>query len=118
AVENQGSASFDHDTFFGNQAVGGATTNGAGAQPNTIYGPVYGAAFVGAIGDGSQSTLVVSCSSFTLNQAVGGRRRTGSSLYDGVAASGAIDSWNTASITDTTFAGNQAIGGPAARRID
>ena len=118
AIENEGTASFDHDTFTANQAVGGATTDGADVTPNTIYGSVFGAAFGGAIGDGSQSTLVVSCSSFAGNQAIGGLRHADSSLYDGVGASGAIDRWNAATISDTTFAGNKAIGGPADPEVD
>ena len=48
--------------------------------PNTIYGPVFGAAYGGAIGNGSLGTLVVSCSLFTGNKAQGGLRHTGSSL--------------------------------------
>ena len=118
AIENQGAADFRYDTFSGNQAVGGATTGEEDEPPNTFYGPVYGAAFGGAIGNGTLGTLSVSHSSFIGNQAIGGLRRSLSSHYDGVAASGAIDSWNTAFITDTSFVDNQAIGGPADSGVD
>jgi hypothetical protein len=117
AVKNDGAAKFDHDFFSGNQAVGGATS-GQGEQPNTVYGPVYGTAFGGAIANGTLGTLRVSWSLFTGNQAIGGLRHSLSSIYDGLGASGAIDNWNSATVTDTNFTSNQAIGGAADKDVN
>ena len=94
AVENQGTASFDHDTFRGNQAAGGATTDGADVTPNTIYGSVFGAAFWRGNRRREPSTLCVSsCSSPATRRTAASATPSSQSDgvgYDGVADSGAI----------------------------
>jgi len=113
AVCNNGTANFDSVTFRGNQATGGATTD-----PEEIG--LGGLAGAGAISSQNLGTLMVRNCLFTGNKAMGGRLHEPSQtwMYDGVAASGAIDNWGTALISGTTFTDNQAIGGTADEGVD
>ncbi|MBP7934263.1 MAG: hypothetical protein KA354_06400 [Phycisphaerae bacterium] len=111
AIWNQGTATLNHDTFNGNQAMGGATRNPNGQKMGGLCGG-------GAVACGNLGTLTVSNCLFTGNQAIGGRRHSPSAEFDGIGSSGAIDNWGTAWITDSTFTDNQAIGGPADEGVD
>lgn len=119
AVWNNGTASFDHTTFSGNQAQGGATTNlngssnGKGSVKNS-----GGQGDGGAIVNTSIGTLTVAGCTFTGNRAIGGLRHKPSAWSDAMGIAGAIENWNTASITDSTFVENQAIGGAADPGVD
>lgn len=106
-----GEALLEHTTFSGNQAMGGATRN----ANSKGFG---GGAFGGAAASGNSTTLTVNDCIFTGNKAIGGLRHKPSSLFDGIGGSGAIDTWGTAVITGTTFADNQAMGGPADPGVD
>jgi hypothetical protein len=112
AIWNDGAANLDYVVFRGNLALGGATAN---SPDLSGWG---GVAFGGAISSQSLGTLTIRNCWFTGNRAIGGHRHDPSALFDGIAASGAIDNWGTASISGSTFTDNQAIGGAADDGVD
>ncbi|MGA3284256.1 MAG: hypothetical protein ABSD57_07350 [Verrucomicrobiota bacterium] len=106
AIWNDGTASLGSVIFRGNQATGGATTS-----PEGEFGGMAGG---GAVSSADDGILTVKNCWFTGNKAIGGLRHypnppTGYT----VGASGALDNWGTAVITDSVFTDNQAIGGAA-----
>ena len=115
AVWNDGTASFDCVLFRSNQAAGGATTSPDPANFGQVSG---GSATGGAISSQNNGTLTVKNCWFTSNKAIGGLRHSPSAPFDAVGSSGAIDNWNTALVTDSTFADNQGVGGPADPGVD
>jgi hypothetical protein len=106
AIENDGTANLDHDTFTGNQAIGGATRNPNGKG---LGGQGHG----GAIGNGTLGTLTVTNCWFTGNQAIGGLKHSPSNQFDGLAVGGAVSNWDVAVVSDSVFTDNAAIGGAA-----
>ncbi|HVM51548.1 MAG TPA: hypothetical protein VMU04_26180 [Candidatus Acidoferrum sp.] len=111
AIENEGTANLDRDTFTGNQAIGGATTNPEGIGHG-------GQAFGGAVGNGILGTLTATNCRFSRNQAIGGLRHSPSVENDGIGVGGAVANWNTAVVTDSTFSDNDAVGGAADPGVD
>jgi hypothetical protein len=113
AIESEGAAGLTvtNCTFSGNMAIAG--NGGSAANSSTVLNPVD-CALGGAI-HVAQTTLVVSGSTFTKNEALGGSNGTGgatSSGSVGVADGGALSTqFGTATITNSVFDSNLAQGG-------
>lgn len=107
ALWNDGTANVEYVIFRDNQATGGATTSPDPANYDIVLG---GLGWGGAVSSQDQGTLTVRNCWFTGNRAVGGHRHQSNGQYDGAGASGAIDNWGVASISETAFTDNQAIG--------
>jgi len=113
AVWNDGTASFDCVMFRSNQATGGASAN-----PDEVMNGA-GSASGGAISSQNNGTLTVENCWFAGNKASGGRLHQPSlAMIDGMGSGGAIDSLNTALVTDSTFTDNQGVGGSADPGVD
>src|SRR5262245_36730002 len=102
-----------HATFTGNLAKGGA-----GLTSDTT--PFAGFGYGGAISNEHGGSLTLTQSTFDDNQAVGGRRLSGSDSLVGIGTGGAIANGApgeflapTLVMIDCTLTGNQAIGGVA-----
>jgi hypothetical protein len=99
-------------TFSGNRAVGGSGAEGLKDSTFGFY--VLDSAHGGAIANHDGGTLVVSRCRFTANQAIGGSgASTGGSgpSYVGLGFGGALESEGPATVTDSSFTGNEALGG-------
>jgi hypothetical protein len=110
AIENLGTATIVDSAFDHNQAIGGSG-NGGGA--GFLY---FGQGIGGAIANfafGGPGTLTMSNVSFIDNQAAGGSNNATGYPWSGDGIGGAVTSWlgGSASISDSSFSGNQAIGG-------
>src|SRR5262245_37682016 len=99
-ILNFGRLTLASDVLSNNQAVGDAGTSPTGR---------VGAALGGAVANLGASSLTISSSAFTANQAVGGDHSVGASA--GNALGGAIVSFATASVSDSWFTHNVARGG-------
>jgi hypothetical protein len=120
AIHNDGGSSsnpsrlvVEHSTFINNQAIGG---NGASAD-KTASSFLLDVAGGGAIANHPVGgILAVSGCLFLNNQAVGGSNATGHSTssafaYIGMGLAGGVENDATATITDSAFVGNEALGG-------
>jgi hypothetical protein len=99
-------------TFTGNEAVAGS---GGSAPKGNSFGVYYiDGADGGAIVCHDGGNLIVSGSTFTNNEAIGGSNASGASIgfgWLGAATGGAVHCQGATTITDSSFLGNQAIGG-------
>jgi hypothetical protein len=98
---NEGQAVISSTTFQDNQALGGGTTD------------FFGGSVGGAIANTSGGHLIVTGSTFTNNEAVSaagtGYFATGGAIENDAGPD--LNLPSTANISDSTFTGNQAIGG-------
>jgi hypothetical protein len=116
AIHNEGftgqpsTLTVENSTFIGNQAIAGngaSTSSGANSYfPDDATG--------GAITNHDGGILVVDGSTFAYNQAVGGSNAAGNSTgfgYVGMGVGGGVENEGTATVTNSTFLGNAALGG-------
>jgi hypothetical protein len=95
-------------TFIGNQAIGG--NGGTCDNDHNLIGSALG----GAITNDEGRLMVVSGCTFAYNQAIGGNNAQSSDStfgYIGAGRGGALTSGAVANVTDSTFIGNEALGG-------
>jgi hypothetical protein len=118
AIENQGIAVVSCTTFTGNLARGGA-----GITSDTTPFPGFG--YGGAISNEHGGSLTLTQCTFDENQAVGGRRLSGSDALVGIGTGGALANGApgeflapTLVMIDCTLTSNQAIGGVADAGVD
>jgi hypothetical protein len=113
ALHNEGASTLtvENSTFIGNQAIAG---NGAVAGTSLF---VLDSANGGAIANDENAdggALVVRGCTFAYNQAVGGSDGSGNSSgfgYVGIGRGGGVSNLGVATVTDSTFDHNQALGG-------
>jgi hypothetical protein len=112
AAEIGALATIRGSAFSGNEAVGGSDGNsGTGAVD-----PGVDESFGGAISTAYEGDLLVSATTFTNNEAIGGNDAvaTGSDIVEaGVAEGGTVcnEGGSTAVFSKCTFTGNEAVGG-------
>jgi hypothetical protein len=112
AIHNEGPdfLTVKNSTFIGNQAIAG--NSGDGSQASGAYRVDW--AQGGAIAnDGGQHFVADGCT-FSCNEAIAGSNLIGSSSNSGRighAEGGAVDSQGVATITNSTFDHNEALGG-------
>src|SRR5262245_36476622 len=109
-IHNFGSLTVVNSTFTANQAIGG--NGGTGGNGVSFYS--IGIGLGGGITNGA--TLVLSGSSFASNQAIGGSNASGATSGHGILGNGQgggllINVGGVATVTNTTFIGNKALGG-------
>ena len=112
ALHNEGASTLTvrDSTFIGNQAIGGS---GGSAQKNAS-GYVLDTAFGGAIADDDSGALVVSGCTFSYNRVIGGSNSTANATGQGIVgfgAGGALGLMGPATVTNSNFDHNQALGG-------
>jgi hypothetical protein len=112
AINNGGHSSLTvvGSTFSGNMAVAG--NGGSGGKGAALY--AIDGALGGAIQSGEQTTLVVDGCTFAYNLALGGSNAIGGTSGAGrlgLASGGALDNQNSATVTNSTFIGNEARAG-------
>jgi hypothetical protein len=99
-------------TFTGNEAIAGS--GGSAPKGNNLGAYLIDTGTGGAISCGDVAPLVVRGSTFTDNEAIGGSNASGSSTtlgFIGTRIGGAIYPQGATTITDSRFAGNEALGG-------
>jgi hypothetical protein len=112
AINNGGHSSLTvlGSTFSGNMAIAG--NGGSGGNGAAFY--AIDGAVGGAIQSGENTTLAVDGCTFTHNIAMGGSNAIGGASGSGrlgLATGGALDNQNLATVRNSTFIGNHAIGG-------
>jgi hypothetical protein len=110
AIFNNAVLTVISSAFTGNQSVAGNGGNGGSANATVLVDLGLG----GGIQNGAGGSLVLSGSTFTDDQAVGGSDATAGSndlAYVGGSAGGGFRSVGTATISDTTFEHNQSRAG-------
>jgi hypothetical protein len=103
-------------TFTGNEAIAGSGASAPNSTNNAVIS-VIDAASGSAISAGKVANIIVSGSTFTDNEAIGGSNASGSNIsigslgFLGIGVGGAIYVQGESTITASSFAGNEAMGG-------